>query len=121
EALHEINARFYQALESLDLAAMDGLWAHAGWVRCIHPGWDALIGWPAVRRSFEQIFEGTRWIRVTATQVEARIFGQLGGVGGAENITADSEGDVGVAVAQATNLYLKTAQGWRMIHHHASP
>ena len=121
EALHEINARFYQALESLDLVAMDGLWAHEGWVRCIHPGWDALIGWPAVRRSFEQIFEGTRWIRVTATQVEARIFGQLGVVGCAENITADSEGDVGVAVAQATNLYLKTAQGWRMIHHHASP
>jgi hypothetical protein len=26
-----------------------------------------------------------------------------------------------VAVAQATNLFLRTSQGWRMIHHHASP
>jgi ketosteroid isomerase-like protein len=38
-----------------------------------------------------------------------------------ENITAQSEEDVGMAVAQATNLFRKTPEGWRLFHHHASP
>jgi ketosteroid isomerase-like protein len=100
---------------------MEEMWCHEGWVRCIHPGWDILSGWPAVRRSYEQIFQSTRWMRVTPTDVDVRIYGELGVVACAENITAGSEGDVGVAVAQATNLFLKTPQGWLMIHHHASP
>jgi hypothetical protein len=28
---------------------------------------------------------------------------------------------VGVAVAQATNLFIRTGEGWRMFHHHSSP
>jgi SnoaL-like protein len=119
-ALRDANDRFYRALESLDLPTMDAVWCQEGWVRCIHPGWDALVGWPAVRRSWAQIFQSTPWMRVTPTEVEVRIYGELGVVACAENITAGSEGDVGVAVAQATNLFLKTPQGWRMIHHHAS-
>ena len=120
-ALQEANDRFYRALESLDLASMDRVWLHEGWVRCIHPGWDVVVGWKAVRHSFEQIFDGTSWIRVTPTAIEINAFGDVGIVGCAENITATQDSDVGVAVAQATNLYLKTPRGWRMIHHHASP
>ncbi|HEY7409424.1 MAG TPA: nuclear transport factor 2 family protein [Vicinamibacteria bacterium] len=120
-ALREANERFYRALEALDLPAMESLWVREPWVRCIHPGWDALVGWEAVRQSFEQIFVGTRWIRVTPTQVTVKPFGDVALVTCAENITASNEGEVGVAVAQATNLFLRTSQGWRMIHHHASP
>ena len=64
------NDAFYRALEKLDLAAMDALWLHEAWVRCVHPGWDALVGWPGVRRSFEQIFAGTRWLHVTPTAID---------------------------------------------------
>lgn len=121
DTLEEANARFYRALEQLDLEAMDRLWAHEGWVRCVHPGWDILVGWEAVRQSWEQIFANTRWLRVTPTTVEAAVIGELGVVVCSENITATTEGDVGVAVAQATNLFRKTPDGWRMLHHHASP
>ena len=121
DELREMNASFYRAVEDLDLAAMDRLWLHEAWVRCIHPGWDLLVGWDLVRQSWEQIFSGTRWIRVTPTSVDVRVLGEVGVVGCAENITATSDGDVGVAVAQATNLFLMTEDGWRLVHHHSSP
>jgi ketosteroid isomerase-like protein len=105
KALQEANDRFYRALEGLDLPAMERLWLHDGWVRCIHPGWDVVEGWEAVRRSFEQIFEGTRWIRVTPTAIQIDVFGDVGIVACAENITAAQDSDVGVAVAQATNIF----------------
>jgi SnoaL-like protein len=121
EVLRESNAAFYRAVEELDLAAMERLWLHESWVRCIHPGWDLLMGWDRIRQSWEQIFSGTSWIRVTPTGVDVQVLGDVGMVGCAENITATSDGDVGVAVAQATNLFLRTAEGWRMFHHHSSP
>lgn len=121
DELREVNQRFYRALETLDLRAMDGLWVHEPWVRCVHPGWDALVGWDSVRRSWEQIFANTGWLRVTPTSVDVLLFGDIGLVACSENITAKSEGDVGLAVAHATNLYLRTAEGWRMFHHHSSP
>ncbi len=121
EVLREQNARFYQAVEELSLPAMEALWLHEGWVRCIHPGWDVLVGWERVRKSFEQIFANTRWLRVIPTSMEIHIIGDVGMVACAENITSASEDDVGVAVAQATNLFRRTPEGWRLFHHHASP
>jgi hypothetical protein len=49
------------------------------------------------------------------------VYGPLGIVTCAENITASRADSVNVALAQATNLFLADAAGWRMIHHHASP
>ena len=121
DALREANARFYRAVEQLDLAAIDALWAHEGWVRCVHPGWEILVGWDAVRKSWEQIFANTRWLRITPTAVEAVVIADLGLVVCSENITSTTEGDVGVSAAQATNLFRKAGEEWRMIHHHASP
>lgn len=120
DELREVNERFYRALETLDLAAMERLWLHEPWVRCIHPAWDVLVGWENVRDSWRRIFESTPWIRVTATEVTIEVFADVALVGCAENITAGRDGDVGVAVAQATNLFKRTPDGWRMIHHHAS-
>jgi ketosteroid isomerase-like protein len=121
EALREANGAFYRAVEELNLAAMDRVWLHEGWVRCIHPGWDLLVGWERVRQSWEQIFSDTHWMRVTPTGIDVQVLGDVGLVGCAENITATSDGDVGVAVAQATNLFLRTGEGWRLMHHHSSP
>src|SRR5258706_9495322 len=120
EAVHRVNAFFYRALDNLDLEAMDEVWVHAGPVHCVHSGWDGLSGWSEVRRSWERIFNSTSWIRVTPTRIRVDIFGDVAVVTCTENITAKSEEDVGLAVAQATNLFRKTPEGWRLFHHHAS-
>lgn len=121
DELRELNERFYRALEEQDLEEMERLWLHEPWVRCVHPGWDVLVGWERVRESLAQIFASTHWMRVTPTQCDIQVFGEVAMVACAENITASRDTDVGVAVAQATNLFRRTPEGWRMFHHHASP
>jgi uncharacterized protein (TIGR02246 family) len=120
-AVRAANESFYAALETLDLARMSAVWLNDESVRCIHPGSDVILGWTAVRASWERIFSNSGWMRVTPTSVEIRRAGDVAVVFCAENITAKQDGDVRVAVALATNVYQKTAEGWRMIHHHASP
>jgi hypothetical protein len=118
--LDEANRLFYEALEALDLDLMDRVWSHEDPVRCIHPGWDVLEGWQVIRHSFSQIFSGTSWMRVTPTSVFLSDFGSVGLVVCSENITTTHGGGVGVAVAQATNLFRKEAGLWKLILHHAS-
>jgi ketosteroid isomerase-like protein len=121
ETIRRLNERFYHALESLDIEAMKEVWAHEGEVACVHPGWDIVVGWDAVRSSFEQIFANTTWMRVTATATRIDIIGDVALVSCAENITGKSGDDVNLAVAQATNIFRRTATGFKMIRHHASP
>lgn len=121
DGLQEANESFYAALEALDLEAMERVWLHENWVRCIHPGWEAIVGWPLVRGSWERIFANTGWMRVATTDVETRDLGELGLVTCAENISIRSQGEIGLAVAQATNLFKRTPEGWRLVLHQASP
>jgi ketosteroid isomerase-like protein len=120
-ALIQANETFYQALESRDIDVMDRIWLHEGWVRCVHPGRDALVGWPAVRRSFQEVFANTRLLHVTPTAVDVMVFGEIGVIACVENITLASEDEMGMTAAQATNIFrLTDTAGWRMMHHHAS-
>lgn len=120
QSLLRANGAFYEALEKRALDAMDRMWLHEGWVRCVHPGRDALVGWPAVRRSFEEIFSQTNWLHVTPTSLDVLVFGEIGVVACMENITTGPEGQMGMTAAQATNIFRLTDAGWRMMHHHAS-
>ena len=120
-ALIKANDTFYSALENRDIDTMDALWLHDGWVRCVHPGRDALVGWPAVRRSFEEIFSRTRWLQVTPTSIDVLVFGEIGVIACVENITIENQDEMGMKVALATNIFRLTDGGWRMMHHHASP
>ncbi|HEY5906432.1 MAG TPA: nuclear transport factor 2 family protein [Vicinamibacteria bacterium] len=122
EALKRANDRFYLALESLDLPAMEGLWLHEGWVQCVHPGWEAIVGWPGVRRSFEEIFSSTRWLRVTPTAVREVAFSDMGIVSCSENLTMGGgpDGELDLAMAHATNVFRRTDHGWKIVLHHAS-
>lgn len=120
ESLIRANGAFYDALENHRLDVMDRLWLHEGWVRCVHPGRDALVGWPAVRRSFEEMFKGKRWLHVTPTAIDVMVFGEIGVIACVENITTEQDDEMGMTVAQATNIFRLTDGGWRMMHHHAS-
>ena len=118
--VEQANARFYQAFETLDLARMERVWAHDEHVKCVHPGWPILIGWEAVRSSWATIFENTGEMRFTLSDVRASARSDLAWVTCTENIFSEVQGRLAVTSVLATNVFERGADGWRLVHHHAS-
>jgi len=114
------NARFYRAFETLDTDEMDRVWAHDDHVRCVHPGWPLLSGWAAVRESWATIFANTEEMRFTLSDVQATVGGDVAWVTCTENILSEVGGRVTVTAILATNVFEREAEGWRVVHHHAS-
>jgi uncharacterized protein (TIGR02246 family) len=123
-ALHaspdDVEAQFYEALQRGDIAQLMAVWADDDEVVCVHPGGGRLVGPAAIRESFEAIFASGA-IPVQPEQVH-----RLQALGCAvhhlvERITVGAAEGEQQAWVLATNVYVKTAQGWRMAAHHASP
>jgi ketosteroid isomerase-like protein len=116
----EANERFYQALNALDLEAMSRIWWHGSFVRCVHPGWELIVGWEAVRASWEGIFRGSGGNphSVETADVSVRVASDLGWVSCIERIQLRGRA---ASLAVATNLFERSAdESWLMILHHAS-
>ena len=117
----DVEAQFYEALQRADLEALMSVWADEEEIVCVHPGGPRLVGLAAIRGSFEGIF-GNGAIAVQIEQVH-----RLSWLGGTlhhlvERIEVPAEGGGRqTAWVFATNVYVKTTQGWRLVAHHASP
>jgi ketosteroid isomerase-like protein len=116
----DAETQFYDALRDGDLDRLMAVWADDDDVICVHPGGARVVGPQAVRAAFEAIFvNGT--IVVHAEHVK-----RVQAMGSAVHsvleridvITADGPRTGWIV---ATNVYVKTTQGWRMVAHHASP
>jgi ketosteroid isomerase-like protein len=119
-AVAEANAGFYRAFETLDIAAMDRVWAHGDDVKCVHPGWPLLTGWAAVRESWQAIFQNAAEMRFTIADVRVEAARDLAWVTCTENILSDVQGRVAVTAILATNLFARADDRWLLVHHHAS-
>lgn len=120
-AVREANRGFYEALERLDLQAMERVWLTEDWVKCIHPGWEMITGWPNIRRSWAVIFDSTQAMRIILTDISVHVIGDVAWVSCLENITAYHDGGMSPGLAQATNIFLRRQGEWFLVHHHASP
>lgn len=120
QAILIANAAFYMALAEADLTAMEDLWQHSAEVECIHPGWDRLRGWPAVRESWAAIFKNQGPFPVKPSEAVVYRRGDLAWVSCYENITSQAEA-LEISQTVATNLFEQVAGRWQMIAHHASP
>ena len=114
------NRAFYAALESRDPEAMATVWSHGGDVSCIHPGWHRLEGWDEISRSWRAIFASSRPWKVSVESERTFGSGAIAVVVCVEVLEAP--GAAGEpARMQATNVFRAEENGWRMVHHHASP
>jgi uncharacterized protein (TIGR02246 family) len=111
---------FYEALERSDLEAMMAVWSEDEDIVCVHPAGQRLAGQSQVREAWRQMFAGGPGMKVRITQ-QVVIQGVMLEVHSVhENITVAGEKRPRAPMV-ATNIFLRTAAGWRMILHHASP
>ena len=124
-AVVAVNEEFYRAFEAADLDAMRDLWVDDGETLCVHPGALPVRGTSAINRSWALIMANTPYIQFFLTDVETSVLGDVASVTCTENVltAADSveEGAFSGAKAVATNVFVRTADGWRLWIHHASP
>lgn len=111
---------FYEALERADIEAMMTVWSEDEEIVCVHPAGQRLAGQEQVREAWRQMFTGGPGMRVQVTQ-QVAVTGMMVAVHSVhENITVTGEQRARPPMV-ATNVYLRTPSGWRMIVHHASP
>jgi len=111
---------FYEALERCNLEAMMAVWAEDEDIVCVHPAGQRLAGQAQVREAWRQMFAAGPNMRVRITQQVVISGVMLEAHSVHENITVAGEQRPRAPMV-ATNVYLRTAAGWRMIVHHASP
>jgi len=116
----DVEQAFYEALQQGDIEQLMACWAEEDDVLCIHPGGQRMIGHGAIRSAFEALFangtvqarpERVHRIDALASSVHHLI----------ERVAVRTPQGEQTAWVSATNVYHKTAQGWRMVAHHASP
>jgi uncharacterized protein (TIGR02246 family) len=119
-SVDDVEAQFYEALQAGDLARLMALWADDDDIACVHPGGPRLLGHGAIRASFEAMFANgaipVRPQRVRRVESASCAVHHV-----AERVDIRTAEGVQTAWVIATNVYLKTAQGWRLVLHHASP
>ncbi len=115
----DVEHAFYDAIARADLEGLMALWADDEEIACIHPGAPRLQGHAAIRESWELIFErGPVHIRPRHLHVTHNMMCAVHSV--VEDVKRPDDPDWREAHILATNVYLKTPQGWRMVLHHSS-
>ena len=113
----EVEAAFYEALNRADVEALMALWAEDEEIVCVHPGGPRLHGHAAIQQSWEAILEkGGLQIRPSQLYETKNMMTSVHTV--VEGVT--SSGTAEPAHLVATNVYMKTPRGWRMVLHHVS-
>ncbi len=111
------NQAFYEAHEARDLDAMRAVWVHSDDAVCTHPGWPILRGWPMIEESWRRIFAGAGRNQFIVTNDAVVTLGDTAWITLDENLVDG----VATGTIAATNAFVRTAAGWKMILHHGSP
>jgi ketosteroid isomerase-like protein len=116
----DAEAAFYEALTKGDLDAMMSVWGDDDDIYCVHPNGARLSGVEKVRESWRQIFASGQTLRFQLRE-QQHVQGMMLSVHSVyEYVTVAGEPRARSPVI-ATNIYLRTERGWRMVAHHASP
>jgi ketosteroid isomerase-like protein len=111
---------FYRAFEAKDIDAMMAAWAEDEEIVCVHPGGPRLVGFDAVRVGWEQIFAGETKLLFRLEELVVLETVGMALQSAIEQVTVgDNPAPRGTAIA--SNVFLRTPSGWRIVLHHASP
>lgn len=116
----EAERAFYEAFEAADLTAMMRVWADDDTIACAHPMGKLLQGRTSVHDSWRQLFSGDQRLRFNIRHQQVRHTESLAIHSVLEVIHVRGDDRARPPII-ATNVFVHTEQGWRMVLHHASP
>ncbi len=116
----DTEAQFYEALQRGDIEKLMAVWSDDDDISCVHPNGPRVVGSAAIRATFDAMFsngvidahpERVRRVVTHACAVHSVV----------ERIQVLTDEGPQLAYVLATNVYIKTTLGWRLVAHHASP
>ncbi len=116
----DAEAQFYEALQRGDIDKLMAVWSDDDDICCVHPNGPRVVGAAAIRAAFDAMFssgainaypERVRRVVAHGSAVHSVV----------ERIQVMTDEGPQVAYVLATNVYVKTSLGWRLVAHHASP
>ncbi len=116
----DIEAQFYEALQRADIEALMAVWSDDEEIVCVHPGGPRIVGAAAIRATFDAIFANGA-IAVHPEKLRAVNSGHCAVHNVLERVDISTDEGPNTAWVIATNVYIKTDHGWRLVAHHASP
>lgn len=121
EEIMQVNNAFYRAFEKKDMEAMATIWSQGTGSVCIHPGWNILHGWNAIRDSWEKIFKNTNYIEINTEIISLEVRDEIAYMILIENIMQVATGKRIEAKSSATNIFEYMGGKWYLVSHHGSP
>lgn len=115
----ECEQAFYEALDAGDSEAVNDLWLEDDDVVCIHPGGPRLTSYAAVKSSWTAILAGGP-VQARCTLVKSLETPTVALHNVVEEVVVGEGKQQHVVRVLATNVYVKTPAGWKMVLHHAS-
>ena len=116
----DVEAAFYEALERGDVDAMMNVWAEDEEIVCVLPAGSRLAGYTAIREAWRRMFErGPRFrMRLSRQSVTQNPFSAIHNNVEELSMLDDHQQ---TATIIATNVFVRSPLGWRLLLHHASP
>ncbi|MBM3274228.1 MAG: nuclear transport factor 2 family protein [Candidatus Sericytochromatia bacterium] len=124
ELLDEVrsaNSGFYRALEHKSIDDLAAVWSHQDDVKCVHPGWRLLRGWPAIRASWKRRFDEVEFQKFGVEDQFIDVHGDVAVVTMTEVVLFQAAGITKETRHQTTNLFRREGPMWKLLLHHASP
>jgi ketosteroid isomerase-like protein len=121
DEVRKASRNFYAALNRMangDSAAMAEAWSHGKTVTAMHPIGGRNVGWDAVGSSFEQVAQLASDGRIEMKEQLIRVVGDVACEVGVEQGQFKLAGHTVRIDHRVTNIYERTAGGWKLIHHH---
>ena len=123
-SLEDASKAFYSALNDLlggDVEPMTELWSHADDVTYMSPFGELLVGWDAVRASWDAQADQRLGGRVEPEDLHQFSSDGLGFVVGFERGAVEVDGKSTPVDIRATSMYRVEDGRWLMIGHHTDP
>lgn len=111
----------YDAMNRADLDAFMNVWAEDEEVLCILPNGPRIAGYASIRETWRRILEEGQRFTISIANVHA-LPGMLVTIHNVhETIALSGDKNAPAVLVLATNIFIRSPVGWRLLVHHASP